>query len=436
MAKPKAKTPYRKHGEGSIRMRPNGLWIARVDRTIDGVRKPIQITGMDYDTVLAKFDKAKQQMREYGYVADPNITVAAWVERWLTEIAKPKLRPDTWGSYASLLRRWVIRAIGDKKLAGLIPADIRGVRNLMAAGIPTEGIASTSSSTSLKCYRVLSKCLDDARREGLVTQNVADRVDPPRKAISAKGSFTVDQVRELLRTAAAATDPDQSRQIFALLTGIRQSEALSLTLDHLDLDGGVAEIEWQLQEIPWEHGCGDEPCGYKQAARCPAQVRRVPEGYDYRMLEGNFALVPTKTRGSARQIPLLPPVVAALRQHLADTAGHPNPHSLVWRRPDGSPIPHKVDQEEWRSLVTSIGLPRTCTTHWARHSVATLLLEAGVDAKVVGEIVGHGSTAITREVYQHVTSQLARQGMTALDALLNPPAAAAAPLALPGGAGS
>jgi site-specific recombinase XerD len=44
--------------------------------------------------------------------------------------------------------------------------------------------------------------------------------------------------------------------------------------------------------------------------------------------------------------------------------------------------------------------------HDARHTAATLLLEQGVDIRVVQEILGHSSLAVTKR-YAHVTSKLA-----------------------------
>lgn len=418
----KEKTPYRKRGEGSIKMRPNGVWVARVNQVIDGVRRPVQITGVDFDDVMERFEKAKEDIRNYGFVPDPKMTVTVWTERWLEEIAKPKVRPDTWSSYASLLRKWVQHAIGDHKLAKLTPADIRKVRTLMAVGIPGDKAGPSSSSTALKCYRVLRKCLEDARREGLLTQNVADRVDAPKKAVSRRGSFTVEQVRSIF--TAAGKIPGGSRYVAGLLLGVRQSEAIGLTLPYVDLDRGIASIAWQLQEIPWQHNCGPRgekgrhPCGFVQAARCPQQTRRIPDGYDHHMLQGNYALVEVKSKAGVREIPILPPLERAIRLHLEATAHIPNPHGLLWRHDDGSPISHKEDQAGWRALMKAAELDDTCTTHWARHSVATLLLEVGVDAKVVGEIVGHGSVAVTRQNYQHVSTALAREGMGRLDTLL------------------
>ena len=41
--------------------------------------------------------------------------------------------------------------------------------------------------------------------------------------------------------------------------------------------------------------------------------------------------------------------------------------------------------------------------HDLRHTYATLSLKAGIPAKVVSARLGHASTAITTDIYQHVT---------------------------------
>ncbi len=42
---------------------------------------------------------------------------------------------------------------------------------------------------------------------------------------------------------------------------------------------------------------------------------------------------------------------------------------------------------------------KVISSHWARHTGATLLLNAGVDMEVVAKILGHSSTRITRAIY-------------------------------------
>jgi integrase len=46
--------------------------------------------------------------------------------------------------------------------------------------------------------------------------------------------------------------------------------------------------------------------------------------------------------------------------------------------------------------------------HDLRHSVATVLLVAGVDLKVVSQLLGHSSIAITADIYAHVLPEQQR----------------------------
>jgi len=127
-----------------------------------------------------------------------------------------------------------------------------------------------------------------------------------------------------------------------------------------------------------------------------------------------LAWVRPKSKHGVRVVPLLPELVTVLRRHREQHP--PGPHDLVWHV-DGHPIPHKVDEAEWRATMRQVGLPESCTLHWARHSCATLLMSAGVATEVIQEICGHGTVAVTSG-YIHVSSALAQQGMAKLGELL------------------
>ena len=63
-------------------------------------------------------------------------------------------------------------------------------------------------------------------------------------------------------------------------------------------------------------------------------------------------------------------------------------------------------------------LPSTVGLHTLRHSAASVMLSAGVPLKVVSEIFGHASVAITGDVYGHVSPDVSREALTRLsDAL-------------------
>jgi integrase len=69
-------------------------------------------------------------------------------------------------------------------------------------------------------------------------------------------------------------------------------------------------------------------------------------------------------------------------------------------------------------LIRVLYLPRV-RLYDARHSCATMLLEAGVEMKRVQELLGHASMILTADTYSHVTPAFKRQAADALAAYLN-----------------
>jgi integrase len=66
-----------------------------------------------------------------------------------------------------------------------------------------------------------------------------------------------------------------------------------------------------------------------------------------------------------------------------------------------------------RVAAAKAGLPHA-GLHTLRHSAASVMLTRGVPLKVVSEILGHSSIAITGDIYGHVSPDVARQAMSTL----------------------
>ena len=82
-------------------------------------------------------------------------------------------------------------------------------------------------------------------------------------------------------------------------------------------------------------------------------------------------------------IPLLSPALAILIKY-------------NWRLP----IISNVKYNSYLKVVAqAAGLDKPLTTHWARHTGATILLNEGVDMRIVAKICGHSSMKITEQVY-------------------------------------
>jgi len=74
----------------------------------------------------------------------------------------------------------------------------------------------------------------------------------------------------------------------------------------------------------------------------------------------------------------------------------------VFTHVDGSALNPATVSRIFDRLVAEAGVPRI-TLHGTRHTWATLALLEGIPSKVVAEVLGHSSTRVTEDVYQHVT---------------------------------
>lgn len=52
-----------------------------------------------------------------------------------------------------------------------------------------------------------------------------------------------------------------------------------------------------------------------------------------------------------------------------------------------------------KEVVKAAGIDKPVTTHWARHTGATLLLNAGVKIEIVSKVCGHSSIKMTEKIY-------------------------------------
>jgi integrase len=249
-------------------------------------------------------------------------------------------------------------------------------------------------------------------------------MEKPQVGVNDRDALPTEDARAMLLTLGDISNG--SRWAAAILQGMRQAECLGLTWDAVDLDRGSIDISWQLQSIAFEHGCPKaNPCGRKKGGYCPDRVRRqVPANYEVRELAGRWCLVRPKSKAGTRPIPMVDWMVAILRRW-KDVAPV-NPYNLVWAEEDGLPKNPDADRAEWDELqrranvtksINEDGVPEYYTIHEARHTTATLLLQAKVDPKTVMAIMGH-SNILTTQKYQHVDDGLARSAMDAVMANL------------------
>lgn len=413
----------RQKGDGSLYQRKDGLWIGVIQNGYDASGKPRrkQVSSKKYATAQKKLEKAKRDLAEFGSLPTAGVTVEKWLKQWLKNV---RVRPKTWDSYESTCRLYLIPSLGRRRLDQLAPQNIRDMEDWIQKPKDKGGLA-LSSATVHKAHRVLRAALNDGVREGVVTKNVALHVKAPSLAGKEQDAFTLEQARHFL-TTLTNEDPLSARWAFALLTGERQGEVLGMEWDRIDLAVGTVDLSWQLQRLIFAHGCSDEvdgmfACGRKIGGACPdRKIRGARPDFDYRQVEGGLYLTRPKSQAGYRVIPLPAFLLSMLKAHY-ETHGT-NLDGFVFTRDDGRAIDPSDDNAAWHDALAERGLPQI-KLHAARHTAASLLLEAGVDAKVIQAILGHSSVLMTR-AYQHASIDMARAGMGALNDLILGPAPA------------
>ena len=129
-----------------------------------------------------------------------------------------------------------------------------------------------------------------------------------------------------------------------------------------------------------------------------------------------------KTEGSARTRPLTQMAVEALRSHKEWQAAEARQamgngrimSGRVFTNEKGAPLENATALRQFQRLVNDAEMPKM-RLHDLRHSCATLLLSKGVHPRVVMEILGHSTIAMTMNVYSHVVPEIARAAADAMD---------------------
>lgn len=361
------------------------------------------------------------------------LTVAAWFEQWLTDIAPTgakALAPRTLADYRSALETWIGPHVGHLRLDALEADHLQAMYAAMDR-------AGRSPARVLKVHAIVRRGLRMAVRWRKATRNVAWDMDPPGYGEAAQESLTQAELGAVLAAARQRTAPWTRWQVAAAI-GPRQGEVLGLRWSDIDLDAGVVTIAWQVQRRTWQHGCpSNAKCGRKRAAECPGRHLDLRRGEVQltRLVrrKGKMVAEPTglvlcrpkgwRRRPRPRVVGIPPGVVAGLRKLRSTQAaarleagGWWNDHDLVLTTAVGMPIDPRRDYGEWHEVLAAAGLP-PARVHVLRHTTATILLELGEQTEVVQEVLGHADPRTTRG-YQLVSAGLTRRAADRMDAVV------------------
>lgn len=278
------------------------------------------------------------------------------MRNWLAYLGQERLySPKTIEAYARDVRQF-IAFLGDPDAPALLairPAQLR----LFLAERREAGIESRSLMRQLAGLRSFARYLE---REGHGHASAFKAVKGPRVKKGLPRPLTPQDARATAARemrAGEAKEPwilTRDAAVFALLygAGLRISEALSLRR-------------------------GDAP------------------------REAGEVLTILGKGGKFRQVPVLPMIVRAIADYLAQCPYHLKADSPLFVGAKGGPLSPRIIQLAMEGMRGALALPDSATPHALRHSFATHLLARGGDLRTIQELLGHASLSTT-QVYTEV----------------------------------
>ncbi len=380
-------TKRRGHGEGSLTKRPDGRYMVQVSMP-DGTRQTRYFASLK-EAQAGRKDLLAEVERRRGLLPGATFrTVGEFLDAWATGHAM-SVRDLTVEGYETYITRYcgVWREI---PLGKFSPQHVQKLYTaLLGRGL--------SSTTVRNLHAVLHVAFAAAVAQGVWLKNPCDLVPKPKRAKPKMEVWDETETRRFL--AAIVGERFEPLFVVALSTGMRRGELLGLAWDQVDLDGGTLTVAQQLQWVKDRSQPGTPPRAVLEApktaagrrqiiltslARTHLAVHRAKQRQDAEVLgdawDGRWNLVFPDQHGQPMRAGNL------LRRHFA---------------------PAMVRAEV-----------RHLRFHDLRHTAATLLLNAGINVKVISEMLGHANVAITLQLYAHVLPGMHAHAVAVLDAVL------------------
>ena len=368
--------------KGHIRRKGQRSWQITLDigSGPDGKRRRA------YETVHGTKKDAQRRLHELivslekgVYTPPGRLTLAEHLNNWLEGYVKTNCSLRTQDGYESIVRNHLIPALGHVQLKQLHPQLVQGYYG--------KACERLSARTVAKHHRLLSQALKYAVRQGYLSRNPCDLVDPPAWKGKVMRTLTPTEVEVLLKIAE---DNYYYPAIYtAVSTGIRQAELLGLRWRDIDLDFlsiSVSQVLYKRRGI----------CQFKEP----------------------------KTAHSRRRVAMTPKLALFLREYrgerewLYQQLGKPlTLDDVVFASPEGKPLDPGMLSHAFARIAKQAGL-NGVRFHDLRHTFASLMFLRGAKPKVISEALGHSSVAFTMDVYSHIIEGMQSDAMALLDEVL------------------
>lgn len=334
---------------------------------------------------------------ELSRLKDGTITLSQWFYLWIRVHKHNSIRDSTEAYYIYLFEHYVAPSLGTKLLCEVSSLDCKILFNTLED-------SGFSYSVRFRVRLVLDNLFKTALDDSYISRNPVSHLKTKKEVVSERRVLTVEEQAVFFKACRATFY--ENLFIVALCTGLRIGELSGLMDKDLDFDRRLIYVR---RTMLFRRFSGDDH-------------------FSYRLHE-------PKTRTSKRVVPMTVQCSEALKRQidLRDAVlSRPTVDPLdafrecVFVNTRGKPVTSAIASSAIRSIVRDINRARNnspvfekFSAHTFRHTFATRCFEAGMDAKVVQNLLGHSSIHMTMDLYTHVTEEKQFADMAKLECLIS-----------------
>ena len=372
----------------SIRKRGNSyLLVVSMGYDFDGKRrKPQQKTVHPPDGLTPKAKEKgleeeaalfeRQCRNEPLKAVDKTITLAAYTEMWLREIAPNKLAKSTLARDKQDIDRFMPH-LGGYKLTDLKPEHFRNLYAELRKQKNSITGKPLSECTIEGVHACLCGILSDAMEGGFLSHNPAWRTYKYAGKKKKKQNVADEETTQKL-IAALEEESIKYETYFKLIiaTGMRRGECCGLKWCDLNFKEKSIHICRNVVKVTGEDIIVKEP----KTASGDRYVYFSPEMASLLKEYRKFCEQETETYDE--------------RKLSAD--------DYIFRR-HGMELPMTPSSFTWRFklILKKHGLPSNLNVHSFRHTAASLMIAGGADVATVSGLLGHSQVSTTLDIYTH-----------------------------------
>lgn len=338
---------------------------------------------------LARLRAEFEPPKEVGDLSS-DMLFTDYLLEWL-EIAKGRLAVATYSSYTAMIKKPVGPYFRQRNLT---------LRELEARHLQmfySEMLRKVKPNTVIHYHAIIHSALKYAVKTDMLVQNVADKVDRPKKNSFQPVFLSAEEMQKMFE--ALRGTKLELPVLVAAFYGFRRGEVLGLKWDAIDFERGTISVIRTVTTITVD---GKQTEIEQQSAKTKSSLRTLP-------LIGSF-----------REYFLQVKEAQELNKQVCGNCYNHEYDGFVFVDELGERMRVEHLTNAFPKFLESHGL-RRMRFHDLRHSCASLLLANGVPLKHIQEWLGHSDFTTTANIYAHLDYKSKITSANVMDNILTLP---------------